>query len=192
MDHMCAKIHDQASYVGQGEIGNEAVLRTDSRRVFLPSDFNHVQGWPCHVIVAQHDSFRLSGRPTRINQAAAIACLLLSHSLKNLLIFDTASQLQEVFPQVKAWIGGDITRQLILIPDYEGLHGAVLVKIDHELLQLDVRLHYDHLCLAVLHLVQAGGCGISLVDTGAQIIVQDATDEGDCPLRCIYAHNCDR
>ena len=43
----------------------------------------------------------------------------------------------------------------------------------------------------MMHLVQAGVRRVGLVDARAQIVIQDASDEGDGPLGRIDAHDSD-
>lgn len=117
-----------------------------------------------------------------VDQDTAFARLLLVHLGLNDFVLYRASSLQEILPQEESR-AGHAFGQCTFSPDDEGLDPVIFIKIDCELLELLSIFDANDLCLRVSGLIEARISLVGDVDASVDLVVHDASHEGDGPLR---------
>lgn len=123
---MLQHIEAEASDVREGQVRDDAIVRTNSLRLLTLGHTGHDIGLPGQGIMTQHAALRIAGSTACVNQAACHTRLLQSHLRLDDIVLDRDSSLQEVLPEHEAW-ATYIIWQGRLTPDDEGLDPIVLV-----------------------------------------------------------------
>jgi len=122
-------VEGESSNVRKRQVGNDAVLRTDSFWFLTLSLACHCNTLPAEVVVAQHAALGVSGSSTGVDEAAALTRFLSRHLLVDHFVFDRSTNLEEVFPEHEAGSRATLGKRS-LAPKNEGLDAVILVQVD--------------------------------------------------------------
>ena len=185
---MLEHVETESSDVGQRQVRHNTILRPNSIRALTSSVISNDISVPGQIVMTQHAAFRIARRATRIDEAAGLARLLACHFSQDDLVLDALGGGKEVFPEEETR-PRHISRKRGLTPDNESSHFIVLVNVNSEALEVLSRLDNDDFGLCMLGLIQACFSLVSDIDASVDLVVHDATHEGDGPLGRIEAHD---